>query len=306
MKKNNKEAVCIDIRKFAELVSKVVSEELGGECQVKLQEVIKNNGVVLQGLVILSSRSNLSPTIYLNSYLEAYEKGVPLTAIVEQILAIYRQEMPQERVNLEFFREFEKVKDGICYKLINREKNHALLERIPHIDFLDLSICFFYAYRDEVLGNGSILIYNNHMDVWNCQTEALLKLAKENTPRIYPGKLVKMGELLGGYLGISGEELLDDIPMYVLSNEQRVFGAACMIYPESLEKAAEQLQENFYILPSSVHEVILLPKHVATDPEVIRDMVREINHTQVAPEEILSDNLYFYHYPTNHIELIKI
>ncbi len=306
MKKNNNEAVCIDIRKFAELLSKVVSEELGGECQVKLQEVIKNNGVVLQGLVILSGRSNLSPTIYLNSYLEAYENGVPLTAIVEQILAIYRQEMPKEQVDLEFFREFERVKEGICYKLINKEKNIALLERIPHIDFLDLSICFFYAYRDEVLGNGSILVYNNHMDVWNCRTEELLKLAKENTPRIYPGKLAKMGELLSGYLGISGEELLEDIPMYVLSNESRVFGASCLIYPESLEKAAEQLQENFYILPSSVHEVILLPKHVATDPAAIRDMVREINHTQVAPEEILSDNLYFYHYPTNHVELLKI
>ncbi len=306
MKKINKEAVCVDIRKFAELVSRVVSEELGGECQVKLQEVIKNNGVVLQGLVILSGQSNLSPTIYLNSFLEAYENGVPITSIVEQILAIYRQELPGKRVDLEFFREFEKVKDGICYKLINREKNHALLERIPHIDFLDLSICFFYAYRDEVLGNGSILIYNNHMDVWNCRAEDLLKLAKENTPRIYPGKIVKMGELLGGYLGISGEELLEDIPMYVLSNEARVFGAACMIYPESLKKAAELLQENFYILPSSVHEVILLPQHVAADSKAIRDMVREINHTQVAPEEILSDNLYFYHYSTNHVELIKI
>ena len=211
MKKSNKEAACVDIRKFAELVSRVVSEELGGECQVKLQEVIKNNGVVLQGLVILSGHSNLSPTIYLNSYLEAYENGVPITAIVEQILAIYRQELPQEQVDLEFFREFEKVKKGICYKLINREKNSALLERIPHIDFLDLSICFFYAYQNEILGNGSILIYNNHMDIWNCSTEELLKLAKENTPRIYPGKLVKIGELLRGYLGISNEELLEDI-----------------------------------------------------------------------------------------------
>lgn len=306
MKKSNKEAVCVDIRKFAELVSKVVSEELGDEVQVKLQEVIKNNGVVLQGLVILSGKSNLSPTIYLNSYMEAYEKGVPLTEIVGQILAIYRQEMPKERVDLEFFRDFDSVKEGICYKLVNREKNQALLERIPHIDFLDLSICFFYAYRDERLGAGSILIYNNHMDVWNCSTEDLFKLAKKNTARIYPGKLVKIGELLGEYLGIKDEELLAEIPMYVLSNEQRIFGAACMIYPESLEKAAEQLRENFYILPSSIHEVIILPRHVATDVRVIRDMVREINHTQVAPEEILSDNLYFYHYSTNHVELIKI
>lgn len=305
MKNSNRETVCTDIRKFAEIVSRAVSEALGEGFQVKLQEVIKNNGVVLQGLVILNGKSNLSPTIYLNPLLEAYENHMPLSDIVARILDLYMHEMPVDNVNLNFFREFDKVKEGICYKLISRERNHALLERIPHVDFLDLSICFFYAYRDEALGNGSILIYNNHTEVWGCSTEELLKLAKDNTPRIYPWQITNMGDVIGEFLGSSDGEETYDIPMYVLNNEQKVFGAACMIYPKTLEEAGQRLQENFYILPSSVHEVILLPEHAAGTVESMGAMVREINNTQVAPEEVLSDNLYFYNRHNRHVELLK-
>lgn len=303
MKNMKRETICTDIRRFAEVVCRAVSEELGGDSQVKLQEVIKNNGVVLQGLVILNGRSNLSPTIYLNPFLEAYENDMPLSDIVARILDIYKRELPADNVNMNFFREFGKVKEGICYRIINKERNRSLLERIPHIDFLDLSICFFYSYRDEVLGKGSILIYNNHMDVWHCNVETLLKLAKENTPRIYPREITNMGVLLGEFMGLTEEKM--EIPMYVMSNDQRTFGAAAILYPDALAEIGRQLRENFYILPSSVHEVILLPEHAAGPAEAMRDMVREINLTQVAPEEVLSDNVYFYDRLANHVRICK-
>lgn len=303
MKNMKKEKSCTDIRKFAEVVCRAVSEELGGESQVKLQEVIKNNGIVLQGLVILNGRSNLSPTIYLNPFLEAYENDMPMADIVAGILDIYKKEMPANNVNLNFFRDFEKVKGGICYRIINRERNKKLLERIPHIDFLDLSICFYYSYQNDVLGNGSILIYNNHMDFWHCNVEMLLKCARANTPRIYPLEFINMTEILGGI--VDGENGPVELPMYMLSNEQRTFGAASILYPDALACAGIKFRENFYILPSSIHEVILLPEHAAGDVETMRDMVREINLTQVAPEEVLSDNVYFYDRLSNHVRIVK-
>lgn len=303
MRNIKKETICTDIRRFAEVVCRAVSEELGGDSQVKLQEVIKNNGVVLQGLVILNGRSNLSPTIYLNPFLEAYENDMPLTDIVARILDIYKRELPADNVNMNFFRDFDKVKEGICYRIISRERNRSLLERIPHIDFLDLSICFFYSYRDERLGNGSILIYNNHMDAWRCNVETLLRCAKANTPRIYPREITNMGALLGEFMGLSNEPI--EIPMYVMSNTQRTFGAACILYPDALVEVGKKFGENFYILPSSIHEVILLPEHAAGPVQSMRDMVREINLTQVAPEEVLSDNVYFYDRSANHVKLLK-
>lgn len=310
------ETVCTDIRSFAETVSRAVSEELGENCQVKLQEVMKNNGVILQGLVILAGKQNLSPTIYLNGFLEAYETGVPLVRIVERILEIYERDMPQNNVNMDFFREFDKVRTGICYRVINRERNRVLLEHIPHVDFLDLSICFFYAYRSPELGAGSILIYNSHMEMWNSSTEALMALAQENTQRIFPWELQNMGELLaeqmkrgepecGQPVFGEGELQVEEIPMQVLSNRQRVHGAACMIYPGLLSVVAEKAKENLYILPSSIHEVLLMPESEVDDTQCVIDMIREINRTQVEPEEILSDNLYFYHYPENRVEVVR-
>lgn len=310
-----RETVCTDIRSFAETVSKAVSEELGDGCQVKLQEVIKNNGVILQGLVILTRERNLSPTIYLNSFLEAYEAGVPLVEIVAKILEIYRKNMPPGNINMDFFREFGKVCPGICYKVVNRGRNRALLERIPHIDFLDLSICFFYAYQNEALGYGSILIYNSHMEMWNCSTETLLRFAQENTRRIFPWKSHRLAELLQEFAGSeagqgmtpaeAGEAVSDAIPMRVLTNVRRTHGATCMIYPGVLGALASEINENLYILPSSIHEVIFMPESAVDGPRQLCGMVREVNATQVEPEEILSDNLYFYRRLENHVEIME-
>lgn len=303
MKNTKKETFCTDIRRFAEVVCKAVSEELGGDSQVKLQEVIKNNGVVLQGLIILNGRSNLSPTIYLNPFLEAYENDIPLSDIVARILDIYKRDLPVESINMNFFRDFERVKDRICYRVISRERNRSLLERIPHIDFLDLSICFFYSYEDEVLGEGSILIYNNHMDIWRCNVEKLLVCAKANTPRIYTKDIINMGAVLEELS--SGAQEAVELPMYVMSNKQRTFGAATILYPDALVAAGKMFRESFYILPSSVHEIILLPEHAASSVEIMRNMVRDINFTQVAPEEVLSDNVYFYDRLANHVRICK-
>lgn len=313
MKKNRRnEAVCMDIRGFAEMVSRAVSEELGEGCQVKLQEIMKNNGVILQGLVILTGKRNLSPTIYLNSFLEVYAAGVPLTAIVSRILEIYRSDMPADNIDMNFFRELDRVRSGICYRIVNRSRNRVLLERIPHVDFLDLSICFFYAYQSDALGSGSILIYNSHMEMWNCSTETLMRLARDNTERIYPWEIHRMEELLSEALPAEEwepEEALPgegagSVPMRVLCNTQRIYGATCMIYPGVLRTLAQEAGENLYILPSSVHELLLMPESGVEDARYLQDMIREVNGTQVEPEEVLSDNLYLYDRRKNRVEIV--
>lgn len=292
----------IDIRAFAEKVCRAVSKSLGASYQVKLQEVTKNNGVILQGLIILNDSLNVSPTIYLNAFLNAYESGMPLPKIVQKVLEIYRADSPKKDIDMSFFRDFNRVRDRICYRLVNRAKNRALLERIPHIEFLDLCICFYYAYQDSALGAGTILIYNNHAEMWGCSTADLLRLAQKNTPRIYPWEVHSMEEILRELedrkeivMPMEEDDLpLPEISMQVLSNSRRVNGAACVLYPGLLDLISAKMDRNYYILPSSVHEVILLGEEGAEDREALRDMVREVNATHVEPEEVLSDNLYYF------------
>lgn len=176
----------MEIKRFAQNVQAAVQKDLGQGYKVTLKDIAKNNGVTLSGMIITAEGQNIAPTIYLDSFHEAYEGGVSFERIVEKILEVYRTDTPSQSIDMEFFRDFEKVKDRICYKLINREKNEELLSQIPHKEFLDLEICFYYAYQGEALGNGSILIFNTHLEMWDTSIEELFALAQENTPAIFP------------------------------------------------------------------------------------------------------------------------
>lgn len=290
----------MDIRNFAEIVSRSVSERLGNGCQIKLQEIMKNNGVILQGLVILREEYNLSPTIYLNSFLQAYEAGLSLERITDRILELYEKGVHEKNLDVSFFRNFDAVKEKICYRLVNREKNHALLERIPHLDFLDLSVCFYYAYQDDQIGDGSILIYHSHLEMWGCECEDLMQYAMENTQRLHPFRVCKMQDMLTNCVPPDVE-----VPMLVLTTMQMTYGASCMLYPHIFEKLSQQIGENFYLIPSSIHEMLLLPEKEERDISVLLSMIREINKTQVEPEDVLSDNLYFYDISEEKIQIFR-
>lgn len=302
------------VMEFAEKVKDAVLGRLGEGYEVRIQKVCKNNGVYLQGVVILAENTNISPTIYLNSFLEAYEAGVDFDVIIDKILSIYEEDTPKENVDMTFFKDFEQVKERICFKLISAGRNEELLEKIPHMEYLDLAICFFYAYEGATLGCGSILIHNSHLKMWKADVEDLWELALVNTPKIFPCECSSLEAVLREMMdegiskddgmpmdedaseeeGISEEEEGDFLPMKILSNQSRVFGASSILYPEILENLAEERACNFYIIPSSIHEVILLPDAGEDDADYLRGMIAEVNGTQVEPEEVLSNQLYYY------------
>lgn len=140
---------------FAEKVSMVVGKVLGSDYRVEIKEVRKNNGVVRTGLAARAKDSDIVPAVYLEDFLAAYEQGMPFGEVVSSIVCACYRGMVKEKTDLEFFRHFESVRDRICYRLVGREGNGSLLEEIPHVEFLDLAVCFYYAWSDEVLGGGT-------------------------------------------------------------------------------------------------------------------------------------------------------
>lgn len=303
----------MEINAFADKVCKAVKNELGEDYRVEVKKVRKNNGVIHYGLVILSREQNVAPTIYLDAFLEAYERGSTLGMLVRRLLALYEAGMPETNVDLEFFRSFEKVKDRICYRLAGRKGNEELLQNVPHIEFLDLAVCFYYAYQGEQLGEGSILIHNSHVEMWGTCIAELLSLAQKNTPRLFPWICGSLRDIMSGMTEQKGgrereedpeDSFWDGIPMKVLTNEKRTQGAACMLYPDVLAGLAEKEGRSFYILPSSVHEVILMADMGVGEAEGFKRMIVEINATQVAPEEVLSDSLYYYDFAEKRVKII--
>lgn len=302
----------MEINEFAEKVCNAVKKELGTGYRVECKEVRKNNGVILHGLLVLGEERNVAPTIYLDTFLEAYEAGATFKSILQRLVEICREDMLKETVDMEFFRSFEQVRDRICYRLIGRKGNEELLEDIPYIEFLDLAICFYYAYHGDALGDGTILIHNSHLELWETCTAELFGLAKRNTQKLFPWVCSSLAEVLGEMTGqeigpedaAEQEEFLREMPLQVLSNVKRTHGAICMLYPGVLEALAHKEGRNFYILPSSVHEVILLADTGAGSAGELRKMVAEVNSTQVAPEEVLSDSLYYYDSTDKRVKII--
>jgi hypothetical protein len=235
-------------------------------------------------------------------------------SILDRIESIYRRDTPDDSLNFDFFRDFENVKDRICYKLVNAAENEDFLKEVPHKPFLDLAICFYYVYSNEEIGEGTILIRDVHASMWNVSVDTLMECAEKNTSKLYPIESVPMKDvLLGTEKSESVEntkfndeitQICEEMPMQVISNKKRSQGAACILYSGMLEEIAEKYGNDFYIMPSSVHEVIVLPADKAENPEDLKEMVKTINETQLEPEEVLSDNVYLYVRADKQIKII--
>ncbi len=293
---------------FMETVTVKVQEIAGADASVHVHEVRKNNNVLLHGMTILRKGQNVSPTIYLDGFFDMLKEGLDMEYIVRKILEVYVRGLPRDKVDMEFFRDYDRVRERIVYRLVNREKNAELLADIPHVDFLDLSICFCYSYEHPELGEGMILIHNNHVEMWKTCHRELMRLAERNTPRLMPARLCGMDLALKEILE---EEALEELRqlqqetgkyLHVLSNEKRCQGAAAILYPGVLAEAAGRLRGSFYILPSSIHEVILLPDDGRGHGEGLHEMIAEINRSQLREEEVLSDYAYRYDAVTGKIK----
>ena len=288
---------------FATLVKDSIVKQIGDCYTVRLNNVKKNNGIVLTGVTIMQDGSNISPTVYLNNYYEEYiSQRVTFSGVVNDVINTYRQNRIPRKVDMRFFLDYKDVKPRLVYKLINAEKNKELLEDIPHMEYMDLAIVFRCLVSLEK-SDASILVHNTHLKLWGVTTPQLYQDAKENTPKLLPYELKSMAEVLCDIMQTNPDQFdydesmadfPDSIPMYVLSNKNRVEGASCMLYPNLLRDFADAAGSNLYIIPSSIHEVLLLPSVDSYEDGEIKNIIKDVNDTQVIPEEILSDSLYFY------------
>lgn len=269
---------------------------------VNIQSVQKNNQVLLDGLTIMESDCNVAPTIYLNDYYEDYCNGTSLDEIINRIMTLYQSAKPDAPIDISFFTDFEQAKNHIMFKLIHYKKNESLLQDIPYFPYMDLAIVFYCMVESCVSSNATILIRNSHLSLWNISAEELYQYARRNTPKALPPLCQPLTIMLLEMLG--EDALCADLcelqnsehipPLFVLTNEKKYFGACALLYPDSLKQVASRFQQDLYILPSSIHEVLLLPVETQMSPDELCDMVREVNQTQLGQEEILSDHIYYY------------
>ena len=289
----------MEYKEFVEYIKMNAVYIAGEGGNITINHVIKNNGCEMDGLVIMEKGKDIAPTIYLDSFYELYTNGENIKNIIRQIEVIYEQNKNNVTFDVNILKHFDTIKDKIVYKVVNYRSNEKLLEQVPHKRILDLAVVFYCLLDNEYGRSATALIYNNNLKNWNVTIDDVYKAALKNTPDLLHSKISSMAALFEKCgVNVDGEEvdLKDYVPsdMYVLTNESKLNGAACILYENVLYDFAQKLGADLYILPSSVHEVILLPKLSMFEKDELVNMVKEVNTEGVAADEVLSDHVYEY------------
>lgn len=290
-----------------------VTNLAGEEVNVSLHRIPKNNGVILDALTVLGAQQKAAPTIYLKDFYMRYRQGISVRQLAGEIMELAAGCELNRKIPEHFFQDYSRIRKRICFKLINYRKNRALLNAVPHRRILDLAMVFYYLVEPSVMPNATILIRNTDMLRWHADSRELEHLALENTPGLLGWKISSMLDVLEDLLVNNSEEEAENfladlpidtaIPMYVVTNREKYFGAACILYPGVLKKIADQIEDNLYILPSSIHECIIVPASGKHSQKVLCEMVTEINEEQVEETEVLSDHVYFYDRMTESLSM---
>lgn len=290
-------------QEFVCAIEEKMNQKLEGGVKATQYTAVKNNGKIKKGLLLETPGVNISPTIYLEEFHQRYLDGESIDRIVQEILDFYRTIKCDRSMDANEIEHYDSLQDKIVFKLIHTDKNRELLKGIPHLRLLDLSIVFYVLLDINSQGTATMTVNNEHLRHWDVTAEELFALARRNVKRLLPAELFTMqqavDEILCSVPGKKKNLLSESVTegtdfMYVLSNPVRSFGAACIAYPEVLDMAGRILGEDYYVLPSSVHEVVLVPASKGMEPDEMDAMVMEINQTQVAEEEILSNHAYLY------------
>lgn len=292
---------------FLQTVRNTLQERLGDDYHLILRQIPKNNGLILDGLSIEKVSEKIAPTIYLNSFYEESESGVPLERLIQNILRIYHEHSSFPSDDMEQLFHPENLKEKLFYKLVHTDSNCTLLSDIPHISFLDLSIVYYVLLSEDSSGQMTALIHNQHLDSWNIPLNQLHHTAFFNTPLHFPPLIRKISDIIleisNPYVNTNDESIfVEDLqsatsglpPLYILTNSSGMYGASCILYDGVLKNFASQLETDLIILPSSVHEVLLFPYSDTICFEDLRDMVSSVNQSEVPQEDRLSDQVYIY------------
>lgn len=292
----------MDFDEFAEYVRDNIQEYLMPYDieKIDLHRVIKTNGMSAMGLTVLLANEKISPNIYLESFYAEYEHGADIVETMEHISDTYtdmHSQMPgQEYVDL--------LNDGInmdrlFLRAVNYKKNRERLQDMVYVKHMDLAIEVRMLFENNEDGMASAAVTYDMLERSGVSQGEAFNKARQNTPVLFPVKFDTITNVLidKGMINEDAADMADIVPhIWVLTNNVETNGAAYIAYDDIIGRLLQEndIRNNVYILPSSIHELLLLPTDDKTDAEALQMMVQEINRNEVDAEDYLSDNVYCY------------
>lgn len=303
---------------FAKRLIDILKRKFSNNLEFDFQMVIKTNDCHKPALIVKEPEHQVGKTIYIDDAIRRYtEEGVDIEALADDLVSICEMKSEFEELTgsylFEKMQDLEYLLDGhITLKLVNKEKNEKYLQGKAHISFLDLAVLFCMTLKDDETGIGTIVIPEEITKHWNISLEEAFEKVLAVTERDYPiirnTMMEFMLELIRKQCCDFKELRLEDLDpakeMYIQTNKQNFNGSITMLYKKNLFMFCEEKGiDSVFILPSSLHEIILVPRFKGADEKCLQSMISEINATQVAADEVLSDNLYIYNKDTDEITI---
>lgn len=297
----------MEYREFLDALQDEIRKRLGDDYTVTIREVTKNNSKKYDCIYIMPDNENISPAIYVDTYYKEYQMGRDLESVVIKIIDFYfssKADGSNRLYNLSDIDNYDKVKERIVARMVNRDMNEEMLLTCPHKEILDFAITFHYLVPNSEKSHeneASVRINDEIFNLWNVDFEEFANRAFENTIRLEPPTFTPMAKVLdriASKLKFVRNEVEKEIrykcDAFVLSNNSGFYGSTAMLYNGLLREIASAFDDNLLLLPSSVHEMLVVRfEDKSVLPQYLK-MVEQVNDTQLEVTDLLSYNIYVY------------
>lgn len=281
----------MEYKQFKEKLRREVQREVGAGAEVFFQKIKRNNQVRQEGMVVREKGDGISSILPVFELYGKYQESKSMRQAVTAALKMLEEKPKILEKSLP--KTWAEARGKIHAELVYYEWNKDALENVPYQRFLNFAV----VYRMEVPMleecEAGMRVNYHLMEMWGITKEQLHKTAMENLENeTYQIRLIS--KVLGELMGTVSEMPEDTTGEYVLSNARCRYGAVGMLRKDILQGFSERIGGNFYILPSSVHELILVPEIFPICTKYLKAMVREVNEGTVIREEWLSEDVYYY------------
>ncbi|SDB12941.1 DUF5688 family protein [Butyrivibrio sp. INlla16] len=296
---------------FATDVKDTLERRSGEAYEVETRKVDKMNESY-EALTVKQQDQIIGVNLNLDSLYKELDDGADYGVLVSKAADIASdalQNTPQ--FDITEFKDYDTMKDTLAIEVVSAERNKELLETVPHREIEDMAVVYRFVLGGTDNGVGSILVTNQMLDNYGISADKLHEDALKNAPEIRPLVIEGMAEVLAKQMGVDDLDLLGlNIPpeqeqMFVASVEGNVHGAGVLAYQNFMDQAAERARGSFFILPSSIHEVLIIPDNGCFDTKSLENMVKEVNATTVDIKDQLTDHVYHYDAEAKVFELAE-
>lgn len=305
----------MNYEEFKENLANDVKEQMesrsGSGVTVETRTVEKMNETY-DALTVKPDDSIIGVNLNVTSLYKEYEDGKDFDSIVNGAAEVAENALSNKPdFNLDVIKDYDQMKDKLAIEVVSAERNKDLLETVPHKDIEDMAVVYRFVIGDTQAGTGTILVNNQMLENYGITAQQLHEDALKNAPEIRPLIIEGMAEVLAKQMGVEDLEMLGlNIPpeqeqMFVASVEGNVHGAGVLAYQNFMDQAADRVGGSFFILPSSIHEVLIIPDNGKFDTASLENMVKEVNATTVDPSDQLTDSVYHYDADAKVFELAE-